>query len=306
MKEKLTIFTPTYNRAYTIEQLYKSLKNQTCYDFEWLIIDDDSADNTEELIKNWINKENKFEIRYYKQKHGGKHRAINRAIELAKGQFFFIVDSDDFLTNNAVELVNKWCTLICNEEKIAGVAGLREDKNGQIIGGKIEFDKNTYVDATNFERIKLNLVGDKAEIYKTEILKKYKFPEFEGEYFVTEDVCWMSIAYDGYKIRWYNQPIYICEYLDDGLTKSGANDYEGHRKNYKGYCYYISKCLVVKPFIEKMLHIKEYNDTQKKISNSLLKRAHDIDKSIFVYILYIYIGIPLGYVLRKLSYKKVK
>ena len=104
MNIKITIFTPTYNRDYIIINLYKSLLIQTLKDFEWLIIDDGSTDNTELLVSSFI-KDNKINIRYIKQQNGGKHRAINKALEEAKGELFFIVDSDDQLVDNAIERI---------------------------------------------------------------------------------------------------------------------------------------------------------------------------------------------------------
>ena len=105
---KITVFTPTYNRAYIIENLYRSLQRQTVKDFEWLVIDDGSTDNTQELFDKWISEENAFPIRYYKQRNGGKCRAINRALDLAQGELFFTVDSDDYLTKDALEKVMRW------------------------------------------------------------------------------------------------------------------------------------------------------------------------------------------------------
>ena len=107
-KVKITVFTPTYNRAYTLERLYKSLLNQTSYDFEWLIVDDGSTDNTSELIKSFQNNQ-LFDVRYYKQGNGGKHVAINKGVELAEGELFFIVDSDDYLTDDAIAITKKYC-----------------------------------------------------------------------------------------------------------------------------------------------------------------------------------------------------
>ena len=87
----ITVFTPTYNRAYIIEKLYKSLQQQTKKNFEWIIVDDNSSDNTENLIDTFIRDDNDFSIKYIKQKHGGKHRAINKALKVAEGKYFFIV-----------------------------------------------------------------------------------------------------------------------------------------------------------------------------------------------------------------------
>lgn len=97
-----TVFTPTYNRGYTLYRLYESLKSQRTIDFEWMIVDDGSTDNTCQLVEKWIREERNFSIRYIKKENGGKPRAINYGIQYAKGRFFFIVDSDDFLLPDAV------------------------------------------------------------------------------------------------------------------------------------------------------------------------------------------------------------
>ena len=92
----ITVFTPTYNRAYSLPRLYESLQKQTFKDFEWLIVDDGSTDNTVDMVTGW-SKEGKLTIRYIQMTNGGKHRAINKGVALAKGKLFFIVDSDDWL-----------------------------------------------------------------------------------------------------------------------------------------------------------------------------------------------------------------
>lgn len=216
----VTIFTPAYNRAALLPRLYKSLVNQTNYMFEWLIVDDASTDNTEEIIGEILNKENAFSIRYYKKEHGGKHRAINYALDLALGDYFFIVDSDDYLKQNAVELITKWISEIDVNDKIVGVAGLRVLPSGEPTSGKPKFDGKLYVEASNFERKKYNLEGDQAEVFRTSVLKKNKFPDFENENFLEEAVVWNRLAELGYIVRWYSVPIYCCEYLEGGLTKT--------------------------------------------------------------------------------------
>lgn len=216
-KYKITVFTPTFNRGYIIENLYKSLQRQSYKNFQWIVIDDGSEDDTEKLFEKWTNEDNLFDITYKKVKNGGKHRAINRAIEIAEGELFFIVDSDDYLTDYALEKVIKWEATIKNKNEFAGVAGVKGYSINSRVGNTF---KGEYIDATSLERNKNNITGDKAEVFYLDILKKYKFPEFEGEKFVTEKVVWNQIAYDGYKIRWFNEIIYICDYLEDGLTKS--------------------------------------------------------------------------------------
>ena len=120
----ITVFTPTYNRAYTLGDLYESLMAQSCFDFEWLIVDDGSTDNTEELVKNWLDN-GRFEVRYIKKPNGGKPSAINCGLEHARGEYFWIIDSDDTATPDGVETCIKWMKSLPKDQKFAGVGGLR-------------------------------------------------------------------------------------------------------------------------------------------------------------------------------------
>lgn len=233
----VTVFTSIYNRAYIINTLYQSLQRQTCKDFEWIIIDDGSQDNIVQIVNQWMGMDrNEFAIRFYSVNNGGKHRAINKAVKIAQGDAFFIVDSDDYITDDAIAWIeDKWSDLQ-DDGSFAGIAGLKILKSGKLTGtGELTF--NEYVDATNLEREKYSLDGDKAEVYKTEVLRKFSFPEYENENFVTEAVVWNKIAYEGYKIRWFNKVIYICDYLEDGLSK---NIQTVIANNPKGWAEYIA------------------------------------------------------------------
>lgn len=210
----VTVFTPTYNRAYIISKLYESLCRQTSKGFEWLIVDDGSTDNTESLIKSYI-LENKITIRYFRQKNGGKHRAINKGVEYANGELFFIVDSDDKVTEEAVEWINGTALPIMEDDSFAGLSGIRIYPDGTKIGGGADFGT---VDTDTFDlRYRRKIKGDLAEVFKTDILRKYPFPEFENERFCPEALVWNRIA-KRYKLRYVHKGIYICEYLQDGLT----------------------------------------------------------------------------------------
>lgn len=218
----ITIFTPTYNRRQLIERLYQSLLTQTKKNFEWLVVDDGSTDNTESYFADLLNKQQPFPIRYIKQENGGKHRAINKGVINAEGKLFFIVDSDDYLTENAIEKINQWTATLNDSRKWAGIAGLRGQTKNRVLGQHNPSSK--FIDAKNSERRKYNLLGDKAEIYFTEVLKKYPFPEIPGENFISEEIVWNAIARDGYYLRWFNEIIYICNYLEGGLTKDYSKD----------------------------------------------------------------------------------
>lgn len=282
----VTVFTPIYNRAYIVSQLYQSLLRQTNFDFEWLIIDDGSTDNIAELADQWLKCTKEFEVRFYQQPNGGKHRAINKGVQLAKGDAFLIVDSDDYLMDDAIDTVLNYWSQIKNSTEFAGVSGLRMYPNMQIIGGRPQFDE--YVDATNLERTEYGLDGDKAEVYKTDILKKFPFPEFRGETFVTESVVWNELAYQGYKIRWFNKGIVVCEYLEDGLTANSSSFFIQNPRGwaislskeriYRGWSenFYFKQCY--KYYAEEHFDIK--NDEMRellKIDNEWIRKLEKID-----------------------------
>lgn len=213
----VTVFTPTYNRAYILGDLYHSLQRQTCMDFEWLIVDDGSADDTKALVASWQGEENPFPIRYVYQENGGKCRAINRGLKEADGRLFFTVDSDDYLTDDAIEKVIRWDGELPKDGHFCGYVGNRgitptQTPNRLFPGG--------YLDGTALDRYD-QVDGERAFVFYTEIHRKYLYPEFPGEKFLTEAVTWDLMAHDGYKMRFYNDIIWIWEYKDDGLTRAG-------------------------------------------------------------------------------------
>jgi len=211
---KLTIFTPTYNRIYIIENLYKSLSKQTCQDFEWLVVDDGSTDNTGELFLDWT-KEEKFSIRYIKQENGGKHRAINRGVKEAKGELFFIVDSDDYLAEDAIEKILSCYDKIKDKKEFGGVCGLKCYPDGTRVGGEDDFGM---LDCNSLDfRYKYKVKGDMAEVIRTDVMREFPIPEFQGEKFCPEALFFNRIA-QKYILRYFYEKIYICDYLPDGLT----------------------------------------------------------------------------------------
>ncbi len=210
----ITVFTPTYNRGYIIHKLYESLCRQSFTDFEWIVVDDGSTDNTQELITNFV-KEEKIYLRYFRQGNAGKHIAINRGVQEAKGEIFFIVDSDDYLTEDALEKLNFYYQQIKDNECFAGISGTRITTKNKRIGGELPFEA---LDCTIVDfSCRHGYTGDMAEAYKTEILRQHPFPQIDGEKFCPESLIWNRIALK-YKLRYFNQGIYVCEYRSDGLT----------------------------------------------------------------------------------------
>ena len=214
----VTVLTPTYNRIETLPKLYNSLCAQTNKNFKWLVVDDGSQDGTKEFI-NKISSEDKIDIEYVYQENKGKHFALNNGIKRVNTTLTLIVDSDDVLTKDAIESIEREWQPYDYDRRISGITFLRSYSEDECIGDRFPDTKACgYIDM----RIKRNVKGDKAEIFRTDLLKQYPFPEIEGEKFIGEDIVWNDIA-KHYKMAWCNQIIYITEYLEGGLTKSGRS-----------------------------------------------------------------------------------
>ncbi|MBR5653168.1 MAG: glycosyltransferase family 2 protein [Prevotella sp.] len=213
----ITVFTPTYNRGHLLPTLYESICRQTFKDFEWIVVDDGSTDNTQQVMEGFMEDEHPFSIRYIKTPNGGKHRAVNRGVKEAKGELFFIADSDDQLTNDALQVVAETYEGVRDNTIIGGVCGLDCQKDGTIIGSGLTQD---YLDCNSLDiRFKYHVTGDLKEVFLTRVLKEIPMPEIEGERFSPEALTWNRIAAK-YQLRFINRPIYIAEYQPDGLTSS--------------------------------------------------------------------------------------
>lgn len=225
----ITVFTPTYNRAHLLPRLYESLCNQTFKDFEWIIVDDGSTDNTEEVVQSWLHPAPpphsplkgesaelcNFPIYYIKKENGGKHRAINRGVQEAQGELFFIVDSDDKLPADALERIAHYLNQIKDDNRFAGVCGLKCYFEGKQVGGQQDFEP---FDCSLLDiRQKYHIKGDMAEVVRTNVFKEFPFPEIENERFCPEALVWNRIA-QKYVMRYFHENIYECEYQPDGLT----------------------------------------------------------------------------------------
>jgi len=212
---KITIFTAIYNRAHLLERVWRSLVEQNFSEMEWIVVDDGSTDKTCE-IEEELKAKSEFDVVYIRQERGGKHRAINRGIELARGELFFIVDSDDWLTEGALEKVwDEWMK-VENKAEYAGVCGFDVTPDGKIIGGGISMDR---VDSDMIAiRNEYGVEGDMKEVFRTSVLREYPFPEIENEMFCPEQLVWYRIS-QKYKMRFFNEGIYVAEYQKGGLTE---------------------------------------------------------------------------------------
>ena len=216
----ISILTPTYNRGKLLLPLYESLKNLTFEDFEWLIVDDGSEDDTEQYALSWISyniQKAEFPIRYIKKSNGGKHTAINRGVREANGELILILDSDDTLPEDSLATIAQYYEQCKGYKDCAGVCGLMAHHDGQLIG--TGFPKEPmYESALQFRYAEEgNVTGDLLEVYKTSVMREFPFPEIENEKFCPESLVWNRIA-NKYKLFCFNKVIYYRDYLEGGLT----------------------------------------------------------------------------------------
>lgn len=232
MDKLITVFTPTYNRAYTIHKCYESLKRQTCKDFEWLIIDDGSTDNTRELIEVWINETTEFKISYIYQENQGMHGAHNTAYENITTELNVCIDSDDYMPHDAIEKIKNTWEKVRDDKNISGIAGLDAYENGEVIGMKFPdyLKRSSLFDFFYNKGIK----GDKKLVYRTELTKKYPYPVYKGEKYVGLAYKYYKLD-EEYELALINDVLCIVEYMEDG---SSLNMFKQYRKNPRGWCFY--------------------------------------------------------------------
>lgn len=213
--EIITIITPTYNRVKLLPRLFNSLLNQKRYNFEWLIIDDGSTDNTEYVVSTF--KTDYFHIRYFKKENGGKHTALNLSFKHINTELSFIVDSDDYLLPDATLTIEEdWKKY--KRHDLCGISYLRGYSANTVIGDICS--KDYCIDSFINMRFNKHINGDKAEVWVTKYLTEYQFPEIPGEKFFGESYIWIMMAKKR-DMLFRNKIIYITEYIEGGLSKSG-------------------------------------------------------------------------------------
>lgn len=231
----LTIFTPTYNRMATLPRLYESLAAQNATDFEWLVVDDGSSDDTPRLLQRYM-EEASFPIRYERKENGGKHTAYNRGLELAEGDYFFCVDSDDLLAPGAVRQILQAANL---REKNRGIVAYKEDLSGRRLSEEFPSE----LESCPFYELSLvhGCSGEFSLVFPTELARQFPFPVFEGERFVTESVVYDRIQCE---MRLLPVALTVCEYQSDGYS----NDSNALMvRNPKGYCLYFLQRIDLMP-----------------------------------------------------------
>ena len=211
----LSIITPSYNRAPFLENCFRSLENQTNDNFEWILVDDGSSDNTGEVVG--ALRSDRFPIHFLHKENGGKHTALNAAQPYIQGKYVLILDSDDTLTETAVEEVLTAWKRYEADERVGIVTFLKGIAPDQPVCTVADFD--VPVEIMRYRRIR-RIRTDCCEVIRAELFKKYPFPVFEGERFLAESALWDRVSFT-HRCVYIDSVIYLCEYREDGLTKAG-------------------------------------------------------------------------------------
>lgn len=211
---RFTVCTPTYNREKLLPRVYASLKTQTFADFEWLIVDDGSVDGTADLVSQWT-EEASFPIRYVWKENGGKHSAHNVCVSESRGEFFVMIDSDDWMLPTALELLLAEWEQVSDKPRYSGVCCLFQYEDGTIVGDRFPQDgmDSNAVDLRHNHGVQ----GDKMGLIRTDVLREFPFPNHLGRHLVPESVVWNRISQQ-YQMRCVNEVVGVKEYQADGLT----------------------------------------------------------------------------------------
>ena len=226
----LTIFTPSYNRAYCLHKCYESLCRQSNKDFDWLIVDDGSTDNTKELVDKWCTKDNGFSIRYIYKNNGGLHTAYNTAIENIETELSMCIDSDDYVPDDGVEKILKFWNEYGSDE-YAGIVGLDYDTNGNLIGDPLPNQKTVNLIDLLTGKYKLNN-GDRKNVVRTSLYKSVApMKSFDNEKNFNPHYMHLLIS-KKYDFLVLNENLCFVDYQIDGMTNSMFKQYYNSPKSF--------------------------------------------------------------------------
>ena len=290
IKPRITVFTPTFNRAHTLPRTYESLKKQRDKRFIWLIIDDGSTDDTKQLVSQWMKENDSFQIKYIYKENGGMHTAHNVAYENIETELNVCIDSDDCLAENAIDLILDFWDK-SNHKNYAGIIGLDSDFDGNIIGSDLGNITETTLSGFYANGGK----GDKKLVYRTDIIKQYPpYPVFDGEKYVCLNYKYTLIDQD-YKLLTLNKVLCNVEYQSDGSSNSMWRQYLNNPRGFaflrKFYMKYNTSIL------------RNYIDSTHYVSSSILSRNCHFIRESPKKILTV-LSIPFGIILFLITLKK--
>ncbi|MDT2699061.1 glycosyltransferase family 2 protein [Enterococcus gallinarum] len=213
---KLSIFTPTFNRADFLEILYISLKEQSNKDFEWIIVDDGSTDRTPEVVDSWINDSNEFSIKYFYTNNGGKHSAYNFFLDYTNTDWHICVDSDDALAKEAIDIIWKDIYKVDNQQSYIGIIYPKKMKEVEQLQWLPDSVKRVNISDI---RLKYGCKIETAIVFRQKAIQNYRFPVFDNEKFLSEEIYYNLLISEGQFLPKMDL-FYLSEYQENGITKS--------------------------------------------------------------------------------------
>ena len=230
MKEMLTVFTPTFNRAECLKKGYEALCRQTCKEFVWLVVDDGSTDQTRLLVEQWSRQEKGFEVRYIYKENGGLHTGYNVAIANIDTELSVCIDSDDYMPDDAVEkILTFWKKE--GSDKYAGIAALDAFEDGTIIGDP--FPKQKSINILDVSLGKYHYKnGDRKLVIRTALYKEVApMPSYENEKNFNPHLMHLQIS-EKYDFLIYNTVLCVVEYQEDGMSNGIFKQYLNSPKSF--------------------------------------------------------------------------
>lgn len=224
---RVSVLTPTHQRAALLERVWGGLMSQTCREFEWIVADDGSTDNTAEVVYGLAAKSD-FPVLYIKaDRHVGKIRMDNEAVRRSVGEFIVWCDSDDYLMPDAIRrLLECWESIPEDEQPdFVGVTARCTTTNGPTAD---PFPRAAWTDVSwNDLAAKHRVSADLLYFVRADALRATPFPEVD--LVIPESVVWSVLGQR--KSRLIPELLKFIEYQGaaGGISFSGLMSYNRGR-----------------------------------------------------------------------------
>lgn len=182
-KGLVSVITPTYNCANFIGETIESVQEQTYHQWEMIIVDDCSTDNTKEIVEKYIKEDNR--IKYFcLENNSGTAVARNKAMELANGEYIAFLDSDDIWLE---EKLKKQLEFMKGHEIAFSCTSYEQiDENGKKLNKIIKT-----VPKANYNRVLLDCpIGNSTVMYNVEKMGKFEVPNIRKR---NDDALWLQM-----------------------------------------------------------------------------------------------------------------
>ena len=243
-------------------------ERNTCRDFCWLIVDDGSTDGTGETVRGFID-EGVIPVEYHYRENGGKMRAHNTGVKYCRTGWFVCLDSDDMLVPDAAEKILETIGYIDDEydagkregsgREIAGIIAHKGRSETELLSGT-DFPKEYLrgdkpAETTLYDLYLKGFKGETTLVFKTEVLRKYPFPEINGEKYVPEDYIYDKIDAE-YKYIVLPKILTVCEIVSEGYTDSVRRLKEDNKQAW--YLYYEQRARITPMSVLKLKYLGFY------------------------------------------------